>query len=190
MNQPESASFIPQKTIVLIGMMGAGKSAVGRRLASRVGLPFVDSDSEIEKAAGMSIAQFFDRYGEAEFREGERRIIGRLLDGPLCVLSTGGGAFVDPYTRALITAKAVSIWLKADLDVLLERALRHNGRPLLRGVDPRTRMAGLLTQREPIYAQANITVTSDARPVDDTIERVLKALREHSASGIQHLEKN
>jgi shikimate kinase len=179
MNVNEITSFIPERTIVLVGMMGAGKSVVGRRLAARLGTPFVDSDSEIEVAAGMSIAQFFDRYGEAEFRQGERRVILRLLEDSPCVLSTGGGAFMDPDTRALIHKKAISVWLKADVRVLLERALRRDDRPLLRE-NPHEKMQKLLEQREPIYAQADITVESDERPAEDTVERIVKFLAGHT----------
>src|ERR1700679_2929074 len=124
MKQNEITS--PDRTIALVGMMGAGKSVVGRRLATRMALPFIDSDAEIESAAGMSIAQFFERYGEQEFREGERRVITRLLAGPVCVLSTGGGAFMDDATRALLHEKAISVWLKADVNVLVERATRRD----------------------------------------------------------------
>ena len=179
MNTAEITSPIPGRAIVLVGMMGAGKSVVGRRLAARLGLPFVDSDAEIEAAAGMSISQFFDRYGETEFRQGERRVIARLLEGKVCVLSTGGGAFMDPETRDLIHKKAISIWLKADVKVLLERALRRDDRPLLRD-NPQEKMQNLLVQREDIYAQADITIESDERPVEDTVERIVKVLSGHS----------
>lgn len=166
----------PHRTIVLIGMMGAGKSSVGRKLAARLSLPFFDADTEIETAAGMTITQFFDHYGEPEFRKGERRVIARLLEGPAHVLSTGGGAFMDTETRALIRGKAISVWLKAELDVLLDRALRKNDRPLLQTADPRETMKKLLAQREPVYAEADIVLESDDRPVDETVDRVLKEL--------------
>jgi shikimate kinase len=183
MKTNESTSLIPNRTIALVGMMGAGKSVIGRHLAARLGLPFVDSDAEIETAAGMTIAQFFDRYGESEFRQGERRVIARLLGGGLCVLATGGGAFMDTDTRTLIRAKAISVWLKADVNVLLERALRRDDRPLLRN-EPRARMEELMAQRERTYAEADITVESDQRPVDDTIERVVTALKDYSRKAI------
>jgi shikimate kinase len=166
----------PPCTIVLVGMMVAGKSAVGRKLAARLHLPFVDSDAEIESAAGMTIRQFFETHGEAEFRKGERRVIARLLQGPRCVLSTGGGAFMDADTRALIRGCAISIWLKVDLDILVKRAERKEDRPLLLGGNMRERMQALLAAREPAYAEAALTVESDERPVDDTVERVLNAL--------------
>ena len=179
---PLSSSFVPTRTIVLIGMMGAGKSSVGRKLAARLALPYVDSDQEIETAAGMSITRFFDLYGENEFRKGERRVISRLLDGPMHVLSTGGGAFIDPDTRALIRSKTTSIWLKADLDILVERATRHNHRPLLQGGDPRAIMIKLLEERTPIYGEADIIAESDGRPVDETVDRVLIALSNQTPS--------
>ncbi len=180
MTTASSSSFSPTRTIVLVGMMGAGKTSVGRRLAAKLALPFADADAEIETAAGMSISRLMQDYGEPEFRRLERRIMARLLDAPMHVLSTGGGAFMDEDTRQLIRDKGVSIWLKADPEVLLERAMRHDNRPLLRGGDPREIMTKLLAEREPVYAQADITVESDDRPVDETIERLLRVLKEHS----------
>jgi shikimate kinase len=179
-----SASPIPQRTLVLVGMMVAGKSAVGRKLAARLGRTFVDSDAEIETASGMTISQFFEVRGEEEFRAGERRVIARLLDGPPCVLSTGGGAFMDSETRALIHEKAVSIWLKADIEVLMKRAARKNDRPLLQGGDMQTRMQRILAEREPFYAEADIVVESDDRPVDDAVERVLNSLDVYAQKGV------
>jgi shikimate kinase len=171
------AKINPPRTLVLVGMMVAGKSAVGRKLAARLGMPFLDSDAEIEVASGMTISQFFEEHGEAEFRKGERRVIARLLNGPACVLSTGGGAFMDAETRQLIHDKAISIWLRADIEILVKRAARKDDRPLLKGSgDLRTRIENILAQREPMYAQAMLTVESDERPVDDTVERVLNAL--------------
>ena len=157
--------------------MVAGKSAVGRRLAARLGLPFVDSDAEIETASGMTISQFFETHGEDEFRKGEKRVIARLLNGPPCVLSTGGGAFMDDDTRALVREKAVSVWIKADIEVLVKRAARKDDRPLLKNGDVRQRLQSLLDAREPAYAEADLTVESDDRPVDDMVERVLNALK-------------
>jgi shikimate kinase len=165
----------PQSTIVLVGMMVAGKSAVGRRLAQRLGLPFVDSDAEIEAASGMTISQFFEKHGESEFRKGERRVIARLLQGEPAVISTGGGAFMDAETRALIHDKATSIWLKADIEILMKRAARKDDRPLLQGGDLRMKLQELIKAREPIYAEADITVTSDESPIDDMVARVLNA---------------
>ncbi|MFY9288938.1 MAG: shikimate kinase [Alphaproteobacteria bacterium] len=176
MNTPLSSSFVPDRTIVLIGMMGAGKSSVGRKLASRLSVPFIDSDDEIEAAAGMSINRFFEEYGEDEFRKGERRVISRLLEGPKRVLATGGGAFTDQETRALIKSKAISIWLKADINILLTRATRRDDRPLLRGGDPREIMLRLLDERAPLYAEADITVESVDGPMSETVDRVIKAL--------------
>lgn len=172
-----TASLINTRTIVLVGMMVAGKSAVGRKLAARLGLSFVDSDIEIETASGMTISQFFETHGEAEFRKGERRVIARLLNGPPCVLSTGGGAFMDAETRALILEKSISIWIKADLEILVKRAARKDDRPLLQGGDLREKIRNLLAVREPVYAEAALMVESDERPVDDMVERVLNALQ-------------
>ena len=148
------------RTVAIVGLMGAGKSAIGKRLAMRLGLPFVDADNEIERAAGCTIAEIFEKYGEAEFRQGERRVISRLLDEPPHVLSTGGGAYIDPETRALMRAKAVTVWLRAELDVLFDRVRKRGHRPLLRNGDPREVLARLMAQRYPIYAEADITVDS------------------------------
>jgi shikimate kinase len=176
MNNPQVSSTVLPRTIVLLGMMGVGKSSVGRKLAARLGAPFADSDAEIESAAGMTIPEFFDLYGEAEFRKGERRVIARLLSEPPHVLSIGGGAFMDADTRALVKQCATSVWLKADPSVILERALRRDNRPLLQGGDVNKKLDDLLAARAPAYATADITVQSDDRPVDETVERVLKAL--------------
>ena len=165
------------RTVALVGLMGAGKSAIGKRLAVRLGLPFVDADDEIERAAGCSIAEFFERYGEAEFRAGERRVIARLLERPPLVLSTGGGAYIHPETRALMRAKAVTVWLRAELDVLHDRVRRRGHRPLLRQGDPREVLTRLMEQRYPIYAEADITVDSTAQPADRTTDQVIVALR-------------
>jgi shikimate kinase len=167
------------RTVALVGLMGAGKSAIGKRLALRLGLPFVDADDEIERAAGCSIAEFFEKYGEQEFRAGERRVIARLLDETPHVLSTGGGAYMDPETRALMRAKALTIWLRAELDVLFERVKKRAHRPLLRQGDPREILDRLMQQRYPVYAEADIVVDSTAQPADRTTEQVIDALREH-----------
>lgn len=164
------------KPIVLVGLMGAGKTYVGKRLADRLGLPFTDADSEIEAAAGCSIEQIFARYGEPEFRAGERRVMRRLLAGPAGVLATGGGAFIDPETRALVKAQAISIWLRADLDVLAARVGRRGGRPLLKTGDTRTVLARLMAERYPIYAEADIIVDSVREPPEQTVERVIAQL--------------
>ncbi len=165
------------RTVALVGLMGAGKSAIGKRLALRLGLPFVDADDEIERAAGCSIAEFFEKYGEQEFRAGERRVIARLLDQTPHVLSTGGGAYMDPETRALMRTKALTIWLRAELDVLFERVRKRAHRPLLRQGDPREILDRLMQQRYPIYAEADIVVDSTAQPADRTTEQVIDAIR-------------
>lgn len=150
-----------RRSIVLVGMMGVGKSSVGRRLGARLAIPFVDADSEIEKAAGMAIADIFARHGEADFRNGEARVIARLLEGGPQVMATGGGAVMNPDTRAAIKAKGVSVWLKADFDVLLRRiSKRKNERPLLQTGDPAATLRALLAEREPTYALSDIAVHS------------------------------
>ena len=174
-----SPPFSLPRTVALVGLMGAGKSAIGRRLAQRLGLPFVDADDEIEHAAGCTIGEFFEKYGEAEFRAGERRVIARLLDEPPRVLSTGGGAYMDAETRALMRLKAVTVWLRADLDVLYDRVRRRTHRPLLRQGDPKEILGRLMTQRYPVYAEADIIVDSTAQPADRTTEQVIEALQAH-----------
>lgn len=169
-------SAIPPGPIVLVGMMGVGKSTVGRRLAARLGLAFVDADEEIEKAAGMTVSEIFDRYGEAHFRDGERRVIARLMDGAPKVIATGGGAFVQDGTRALILDQATAIWLDADIDLLVERVSRREGRPLLKGKDPRAVLTELATVRNPLYALAPIHVKSMAAPHETTVERIMEQL--------------
>ena len=171
--------FSLPRTVALVGLMGAGKSAIGKRLAQRLGLPFVDADDEIERAAGCSIAEFFEKYGETEFRAGERRVIARLLEGPVHVLSTGGGAYMDPETQAVMRARALTVWLRADLDVLFDRVKRRGNRPLLRQGDPKEILARLMTQRYPVYALADLIVDSTAQPVDITTEQVIEALARH-----------
>jgi shikimate kinase len=168
--------FVPARTIVLVGLMGAGKSKIGRRLAARLALPFFDSDVEIEAAAGESIEEIFRRHGEAAFRDGERRVIARLLRQPVHVLATGGGAFMDPHTRVLIARRAVSVWLRAELDVLLARVARRSNRPLLQEQDPRAVLSELIERRYPIYAEADVTIDSGEGPPDATVLRVLAAL--------------
>ena len=162
--------------IVLVGLMGAGKSTVGRRLALRLGLPFVDADSEIEIAAGMAVADIFERFGEAHFRDGERRVIARLMDGEKRVIATGGGAFVDPGTRAAILASGFAIWLDAKPSVLVERVSRRDTRPLLRGKDPLAVLEELARSRNPLYATAHLRVSSHRAPHDATVNTILKAL--------------
>ena len=169
-------SLAIDRPIVLVGMMGAGKTSVGRRLAEALSLPFKDADDEIEKAAGLTVSEIFERHGEPEFRRGERRVIRRLLEGPPHVLATGGGAFMDETTRTLVREKAVSVWLKADLDVLLRRVQRRPTRPLLQVDDPRAAMAALLEKREPFYAEADVTVQSNHGPQGAAVQAVIAAL--------------
>lgn len=172
----ETRRFVPRRTIVLVGLMGAGKSKVGRRLALRLGLPFSDSDPEIEAAAGETIEEIFANRGEQVFRDGERRVIARLLAQPVQVLATGGGAFMDPMTRSLIGRRGVSLWLRADLDTLVARVLRRNDRPLLKRGDPRVILAELIERRHPIYAEADLTVDSGAGSPEVTVNRLIAAL--------------
>lgn len=166
------------RTVALVGMMGAGKSSVGRRLAARLGVPFKDADAEIEAAAGCSISEIFDRYGEAAFRDGERRVIARLLAEPPHVLATGGGAFIDPSTRERLKDSAISIWIKAPVELLLSRVQRRDSRPLLKNGDPRETLTRLLAQREPIYAEADITLESEDGPHTLAVERIVALLTE------------
>ena len=176
-----TGSECPQvdRTIVLVGLMGAGKSAIGRRLASRLGMPFVDADTEIERAAGCSIRDIFELHGEGAFRDGERRVIARLLARPPHVLATGGGAFMDADTRATIRERGISIWLRADLDLLVSRVSRRNDRPLLAGGDSRAVLQRLMEERHPIYAEADIVVESMDGPHEQTVQSVLNALGAH-----------
>jgi len=171
-----AGDFAPGRSIVLVGLMGAGKTKIGRRLAARLNLPFFDSDEEIETAAGETIEEIFGKRGEAVFRDGERRVIARLLAGPLHVLSTGGGAFMDPATRRIIAARGASVWLRADLDVLFARVSRRTNRPLLKSPDPRAVLAELIERRYPIYAEADITIDSGDGPPDATAGRAIAAL--------------
>jgi shikimate kinase len=169
------ACALGRRSIVLVGMMGAGKSSVGRRLGARLGLVFIDADVEIESAAGMAIADIFAQHGEPYFRAGEARVIARLLDGGPQVLATGGGAVMDDGTRDLIRQKGISVWLKADLDVLLKRTRRRGERPLV------DRMKDLLPQREPVYAQSDIIVQSRDEPHEIIVDEVIEAVAHHLA---------
>jgi shikimate kinase len=173
---PSAQAFAPARTLVLVGLMGAGKSSVGRRLATRLALPFTDADAEIEAAAGMTVSEIFARHGEPAFRDGERRVIARLLGDPVHVLATGGGAFMEPRTRADISERAVSIWLRAELDELVRRVARRTDRPLLKGQDPRTVLERLMAERYPIYAEADITVPSGSGSTDETVDQIVAAL--------------
>jgi len=173
-------SALGRRSIVLVGMMGVGKSSVGRRLAGRLSIPFVDADSEIEKAAGMTIPEIFARHGEVYFRSGEARVLARLLESGPQVLATGGGAFMNPDTRALVALKGVSVWLNADLDVLLRRtSKRRSDRPLLQTDDPAETLRALLAEREPTYTLADLTVQSREVPHEAIVADVLTALAAH-----------
>jgi shikimate kinase len=171
-----------ERTIALVGLMGAGKSSVGRRLAHALGLPFRDADEEVERAAGRSVAEIFAQLGETAFRDGERRVIARLLDEPPHVLATGGGAFMNPETRTLIAGKAISVWLRADVEVLIRRVARKNDRPLLHGRDPREVLEALARERYPIYARADLSVESVESPHYITVQAIIDALSQRLAA--------
>jgi len=174
--EPAQLEALRSQTLVLVGMMGAGKSSVGKRLAAALDLPFRDADEEIERAAGRTISEIFAVRGEAEFREGERRVIARLLDEPPHVLATGGGAFMNDSTRALVKRRGFSIWLKADPEVLARRVGRKDNRPLLKGQDPRQVLTDLLEKRGPTYAEADLIVESSEGPHQGTVETIIAAL--------------
>ena len=171
------------RSIVLVGMMGAGKSTIGRRLAARLRLPFTDADTEIEAAAGMSIPDIFETRGEAQFRDGEARVIARLLEHGPIVLATGGGAFMREETRDRIRAKAISIWLRADADVIMRRVRRRADRPLLQTADPEATVNRLLGEREPVYQNADLTILSRDVPHDRIVEECIEALRARLCGG-------
>jgi len=164
------------RLIVLVGMMGAGKSTIGRRLAARLRLPFIDADSEIEAAAGMSIPEIFEIHGEPHFRDGEARVIARLLESGPAVLATGGGSFMREETRRRVRDKAVSIWLKADADIIMRRVKRRADRPLLRTADPAATVGRLIAEREPVYQHADLTICSRDVPHDKIVEECIEAL--------------
>lgn len=172
----EIASALGKRCVVLIGMMGAGKSTIGRRMAARLRLPFLDADTEIETAAGMSIPDIFETHGEPHFRDGEARVIARLLEGGPAVIATGGGAFMREETRKRIRDKAVSIWLKADAEVIMKRVRRRSDRPLLQNADPEATVARLLGEREPVYATADLTILSRDVPHDKIVDECIDAL--------------
>jgi shikimate kinase len=167
------------RPIVLVGLMGAGKSTVGKRLARRLGLPFVDSDSAIEDASGFSAAEVFERFGEKDFRDGERRLVARLVDGTIQVIATGGGAFIDPRTRELLNERAITIWLDAPVDVLRERTSRRDTRPLLRTQDPKATLARLADERRASYAEAHIHVRSGTQGHGEVVDKIIDALEQH-----------
>lgn len=179
---PQEPTIGPaERSIVLVGLMGVGKTTVGRRLAALLDLPFVDADHEIEEAAGCSIAEIFERFGEPAFRDGERRVIERLLAGRRHVLATGGGAFMDARTREVVRHRGLSVWLKADLDLLMDRVGRKSNRPLLKTGNPRATMEKLIAERYPIYAEADLTVESRDGPHDRVVRSIIRALKEHGA---------
>ena len=173
------------RTITLVGLMGSGKSSVGKRLAQALDLPFRDADEEVEAAAGRSIPEIFEQLGEPAFRDGERRVIARLLEGPPIVLATGGGAFMNAETRDRIRARGISIWLRADLDLLLKRVARRKDRPLLKTGDMRETLVKLLAEREPVYAQADIAVDSGEQSAELVADNVLTALQAHLAAPLE-----
>jgi len=183
---PAIVSRLGTRSIVLIGMMGVGKSSIGRRLGARLGIAFVDADAEIERAAGMSIADIFARHGEDAFRSGEARVIARLLSGGPQVLATGGGAVMNAATRALIREKGVSIWLAAEFDLLMRRiSKRKADRPMLQTADPAATLRELLAEREPIYAQADLTVQSRDVPHDAIVTEIIERLADHLGAAPQ-----
>jgi shikimate kinase len=173
------------RTIALVGLSGVGKSSIGRRLATALGMPFRDADAEVEAAAGRPIAEIFEQYGEAAFRDGERRVIARLLNEPPHVLATGGGAFMHPETRRLIKEKAVSVWLKADIEVLARRVSRKDNRPLLAGRDPAGVLVEQARERYPIYAEADVAVETGDTPHLVAVDAILKALAERTEAQTQ-----
>ena len=175
--EAEILAALGKRLIVLVGMMGAGKSTIGRRLAARLNLPFVDADIEIEAAAGMTIPEIFELHGEPHFRDGEARVIARLLEGGPAVLATGGGSFMREDTRRRVAEKAVSIWLKADPDIILRRVRRRADRPLLQTADPAATVSRLLSEREPVYQHADVTIASRDVPHDKIVDECLDALR-------------
>jgi shikimate kinase len=167
------------RPVVLVGLMGVGKSTVGRRLARRLGLSFVDSDAEIEDAAGYSPAEMFERFGESEFRDGERRLVARLMDGEVRVIATGGGAYVDPNTRRLLNERAITVWLDAPVDILAERTSRRDTRAQLRNGDPKAVLERLSKERRPSYAEAHIHVRSGDGAHEDVVDAIVTAIEEH-----------
>src|SRR5215475_15285695 len=172
----EITSALGKRSVVLVGMMGAGKSTIGRRLAARLRLPFLDADIEIEAAAGMSIPDIFETHGEPHFRDGEARVIARLLDNGPAVIATGGGAFMREETRNRVRERAVSIWLKADAEVIMKRVRRRSDRPLLQNADPEGTVSRLLGEREPVYATADLTILSRDVPHDKIVDECIGAL--------------
>lgn len=181
--EPTTVIPAPTRTIALVGLMGVGKSTVGRRLAQRLSLPFVDGDDAIESAARMTVSEIFAQLGEAEFRAGEARVMRRLLEGPPIVLATGGGAILNPETRDLMKQHATSVWLRADLKVVVQRVQRRDTRPLLRGKDPLKALSALAEVRYPIYATADVTVDVGAGAHGQAVEAIVSALKTYWANG-------
>ena len=167
------------RPVVLVGLMGVGKSTVGRRLAKRLGLPFIDSDSAIEDAAGYSPAEIFERYGEADFRDGERRLVARLVEGEVRIIATGGGAYVDPRTRQLLSERAITVWLDAPTDILAERTSRRDTRAQLRNGDPKSTLERLSQERRPSYQEAHIHVRSGEGAHKEVVDAIVEALEQH-----------
>ena len=179
-NAPDMISGL-DRPIVLVGLMGVGKSTIGRRLAARLGLTFVDSDDAIADAAGAPAGEVFERFGEASFRDGERRLVARLLDGAVRVIATGGGAYIDPDTRRLLNERAITVWLNAPVEVLVARTARRDTRPLLNTGDPKATLARLSAERSPIYAEAHIHVTSTDGAHVDVVETIVRRVEAHLA---------
>lgn len=183
--RPDAAAIraaLGGRPIVLVGLMGSGKTSVGKRLAARLALPFVDADAEIETAASLTIPEIFEKHGEAYFRAGEARVMTRLIDGGPRVVATGGGAFINAETRAAVRAKGLSVWLKADLDVLMKRVRRRQDRPLLKAEDPEAVMRRLIDERYPLYAEADLTIHSHDQPHEAVVEEVVAAMAAHLAA--------
>jgi len=174
--EAEITSALGTRSVVLVGMMGAGKSTIGRRLSARLRMPFLDADTEIEAAAGMSIADIFETHGEPQFRDGEARVIARLLDSGPAVIATGGGAFMREETRSRIGTKAVSIWLKADADIIMRRVKRRADRPLLQTADPAATVGRLMREREPVYQRADLTIWSRDVPHEKIVDECIEGL--------------
>ena len=178
---PDEPIPVHRRTIALVGLMGVGKSTVGRRLARRLGLPFADGDAEIEAAAAMTVSDIFGQLGESEFRAGEARVLKRLLHGPRLVLATGGGAVLNPETRAALKARAVTVWMRADLETVAARVLRRDTRPLLRGRDPLEALRAMAEVRNPFYATADITVDVASGAHAEAVEGIVQALEAYWA---------
>jgi len=181
--EAEIIAALGARSIVLVGMMGVGKSTIGRRLSARLGMPFLDADAEIEAAAGMSIPDIFESRGEPDFRDGEARVIARLLDSGPAVLATGGGAFMRQDTRDRIRDKAVSIWLKAEADIIMRRVKRRSDRPLLQTADPESTVGRLISEREPVYQQADLTIWSRDVPHEKIVDECIEALHARLCGG-------